>query len=74
MKKLIPVIFIIVAAGLAFFFLGKNLFIKDNSYSRAKIVKPVVETEATEEEKIWKMNTKIMSRLRLLNLPTTKLS
>ena len=49
MKKLIPVIFIIVAAGLAFFFLGKNLFIKDNSYSRAKIVKPVVETEKTEE-------------------------
>ena len=52
MKKLIPVIFIIVAAGLAFFFLGKNLFIKDNSYSRAKIVKPVVETEATEEENL----------------------
>lgn len=52
MKKLIPVIFIIVAAGLAFFFLGKNLFIKDNSYSRAKIVKPVVETETSEEENL----------------------
>ena len=52
MKKLIPVIFVIVAAGLAFFFVGKNLFIKDNSYSRAKIIKPVVEIEKSEEENL----------------------
>lgn len=50
MKKLIPVIFVVVAMVLAFFLAGKNLFVKDNSYSRAKVVKPVVETEVSETE------------------------
>ena len=50
MKKLIPVIFVVVAMLLAFFLAGKNLFVKDNSYSRAKVVKPVVEAEVAETE------------------------
>lgn len=50
MKKLIPVIFVVVAMLLAFFLAGKNLFVKDNSYSRAKVVKPLVEAEVAETE------------------------
>ncbi len=49
MKKLIPVVFIIVAAFLAFFLIAKNLFVKDNSYSRAKIVKPVVDSDSVSD-------------------------
>ena len=49
MKKLIPVVFIVIAAFLAFLLIAKNLFIKDNSYSRAKVVKPVVDSAQTED-------------------------
>ena len=42
MKKIIPVIFILVAAGLALLFFSRNLFVKDKSISRAKVVVPIV--------------------------------
>lgn len=43
MKKLIPVVFVVVAAFLAVFFICRNIIVEDNSYSRAKVVKPVVD-------------------------------
>ena len=42
MKKTIPVIFILVAAGLALLFFSRNLFVKDKSISRAKVVVPII--------------------------------
>ena len=42
MKRLIPVIFLLVAAFLALLFFSRNLFVKDNSISRARVVIPVV--------------------------------
>ena len=36
MKKTIPVVFIIVAAALALFFIGKNLFVTEKAAVRAK--------------------------------------
>lgn len=42
MKKLIPVIFVLVAAGLALLFFSRNLFVKDKSISRAKVVVPII--------------------------------
>lgn len=50
MKKLIPVAFVLVAALLAFFAFSKNLFVKDNSISRAKIVVPVVDGNSDENK------------------------
>lgn len=49
MKKTIPVIFIIVAAFLALFFIGKTLFSNDNSYLRAKVITPIVDSQGREE-------------------------
>lgn len=50
MKKLIPVAFVLIAALLAFFAFSKNLFVKDNSISRSKIVVPVVDGNSDEEK------------------------
>lgn len=50
MKKLIPAVFIVVAAFLAVFIVCRNIVVEDNSYSRAKVVKPVVSGALTEED------------------------
>lgn len=50
MKKLIPVAFVIAAAVLAFFMFSKNLFVKDKTISRAKIIVPVVDDNAGNSE------------------------
>lgn len=50
MKRTIPAIFIVVAAFLALFLIGKNIFIKDTSISRARVVTPVVDSSQTLEE------------------------
>ena len=42
MKKLIPVIFVLTAAVLALLFFSRNLFVKDDSISRARVVIPIV--------------------------------
>ncbi|WP_294429844.1 pallilysin-related adhesin [uncultured Treponema sp.] len=42
MKKLIPVIFALTAAVLALLFFSRNLFVKDHSISRARVVIPIV--------------------------------
>ena len=51
MKKLIPAAFAVVAAVLIFFIFSKNLFVKDNSVSRAKVVVPIVEGNESETKK-----------------------
>ncbi|MBR1537808.1 MAG: pallilysin-related adhesin [Treponema sp.] len=42
MKRLIPVIFVLTAAVLAFLFFSRNLFVKNDSISRARVVIPIV--------------------------------
>lgn len=42
MKRVIPVIFILSGAVLAFLFFSRNLFVKDKSISRARVVIPLV--------------------------------
>ena len=42
MKRLIPVIFTLTAAMLALLFFSRNLFVKNNSISRARVVIPIV--------------------------------
>lgn len=51
MKKLIPAVFAVVAAALVFFGFARNLFVKDNSISRAKVVVPVVDGNSDEAKK-----------------------
>lgn len=51
MKKLIPAAFAVVAAVLIFFIFAKNLFVKDNSVARAKVVVPLVDGSETETKK-----------------------
>ncbi|MCR4823138.1 MAG: pallilysin-related adhesin [Treponema sp.] len=46
MKRLIPVIFILAAAVLAFLFFSRNLFVKDKTISRARVVIPIVGEQA----------------------------
>lgn len=48
MKKLISAVFALVIAILIFFVFAKNLFVKDNSISRAKIVVPLLDGESAE--------------------------
>lgn len=50
MKRYIPVVFIIVAAILVFFLVGRNLFVKDNIMARAKTVIPIVNKDDTEQK------------------------
>lgn len=50
MKKLIPAAFIVVAAVLAFFIFARNLFVKDDSVSRAKIVVPVINEKENDKK------------------------
>ncbi|WP_296324815.1 pallilysin-related adhesin [Treponema sp. UBA3813] len=42
MKRLIPVAFLLTAAVLALLFFSRNLFVKDSSISRARVVIPLV--------------------------------
>ena len=42
MKRMIPVVFILTAAGLALLFFSRNLFVKNNVISRARVVIPLV--------------------------------
>ena len=42
MKKIIPVIFVLVAAFLAVLFFSRNLFVKKTSISRSRVVIPIV--------------------------------
>lgn len=42
MKRMIPVIFLLTAAALALLFFSRNLFVKDKTISRARVVIPVV--------------------------------
>lgn len=51
MKKLIPSVFILVAAALIFAFFCRNLFVKDSSFSRAKVVIPLVDNAQDEKDK-----------------------
>ena len=51
MKKLIPAAFAVVAAVLIFFIFAKNLFVKDNSVARAKVVVPLVDGSENETKK-----------------------
>ncbi len=51
MKKLIPAAFSVVAAVLIFFVFAKNLFVKDNSVSKAKVIVPAVEGNENEPKK-----------------------
>ena len=48
MKKIIPIIFALTVALLAFLFFARNLFIKDNSISRARVVIPIVGEQNSE--------------------------
>ena len=50
MKKVIPVIFILVAAGLAVFLILKNVIPQKNEITRAKTVTPLVDKEHYVEE------------------------
>ena len=42
MKRIIPVIFVLAAAALALLFFSRNLFVKNSSISRARVVIPLV--------------------------------
>ena len=42
MKRMIPVIFALVAAVLALLFFSRNLFVKDKVISRSRVVIPIV--------------------------------
>ena len=50
MKKTIPVIFIVVAASLALFLIGKAVFVKDNITARAKVITPIVDADEQNSE------------------------
>ncbi len=50
MKRTIPVVFILVATFLALFLIGRNIFNKDSSISRARVVTPVVDSQKTQGE------------------------
>ena len=50
MKKTIPVIFIVVAASLALFLIGKAVFVKDNITARAKVITPIVDADEQNGE------------------------
>ena len=49
MKRLIPVVFVLTAAALAFLFFSRNLFVKDTSVSRARVVIPIVGERESDE-------------------------
>lgn len=49
MKRFIPAVFVLFAAVLAFFFLSRNLFVKENVISRAKVVIPIIGGEGDED-------------------------
>ncbi|WP_407427204.1 pallilysin-related adhesin [Treponema sp.] len=51
MKKRLPVIFVLTAAVLAVSFFSRNLFTKDNSVSRARVVIPLVGEAASKDNK-----------------------
>ncbi len=50
MKKLIPCAFVLVAAALVLAFFCRNLFVKNNSFSRAKVIIPLVDNAQDEKE------------------------
>ena len=55
MKKFIPAVFVVIAALLALFFIGRNLFVKEDAVARSRVITPLVEngdenTEKKEDE------------------------
>ncbi|MBR1537522.1 MAG: pallilysin-related adhesin [Treponema sp.] len=50
MKRMIPVIFVLVAALLAFLFFSRNLFVKNTSISRSRVVIPLVGENAEKSK------------------------
>ena len=50
MKKFISVIFFVVAAGAAVIFFSRNLFVKNNTFSRARVVIPLVGGQISESK------------------------
>lgn len=69
MKKLIPVAFVLVAAVLAFFIFARNLFVNDNSISRAKVVVPIVDgsSEDIKEKNAYEDDFAQTSFIQLAN-------
>ena len=51
MKKFIPAVFVVIAALLALFFIGRNLFVKEDAVARSRVITPLVENGDENIEK-----------------------
>lgn len=67
MKRIIPVIFVLVAGCLAFLFFSQNLFVQKNSFTRAKVVIPMVENAEDEKNADYDEDTAGNSFILLAN-------
>ena len=54
MKRSIPVVFIVVAAFLAIFFVGRQLFVKETQTSAARLITPIVDKDSVSTEELEK--------------------
>lgn len=68
MKRIIPVVFILTGAALIIFFFSRNLFVKENKISRARVVIPISgDEDANNKSNVYADNMEQTSFIQLSN-------